>query len=177
MFEINKPKMIKNSNEKEREFDYYLDLIKKIMVPNDSFLELGPGNFSISDYFQDVTILDNNAEIIEKYSGKKRKVLRADYHSLTIPANSFDYIIAIHPTVYNSEKSIACLDSEKKRFKLKKSSLDDFVSSLLSIARKNLFIASKPIADNLPMKEFAIKVTTSPYYFVLYEKEMKLMEV
>lgn len=173
---FNKPAIINRLNETgfdyETEFQYYLTVIKAVMEPGRAFLELGPGSFSISDYFPDVTILDEDIKLLEAYAAKGRKVLLQNYHSLGISLNNFDYVVSIHPELTNSGKNIEWLDSEKKEFRFKSSGLEYFVSSLIDLARKRVFIASKTITDNPPMRRLAIRVVTRPYPFVLYEKPM-----
>lgn len=172
MFDFNKPKLKekKKSDLVEAEFNFYLSEIKEVMNPALSFLELGPGKFSLSDYFPNVTIIDNDFEILKKYAGKKRRVLCGDYHSISIGANSFDYVIALHPNIANSEKNIEWVNPEEKLFRFKKQNLEDFVSSLIDIAHRKVFFGSKEIAENPPKKEFVSQIVSNPFYFVLYTK-------
>lgn len=163
-------KISRIKKQKELEFQHYLDIITKVMEPDGSFLELGPGSISLSDYLADVTILDKDTEVVKMYAGKKRKVLQGDYHNPIFLPNSFDYVIAIHPELCNSGRNIVWINPKEFCFKFKNSGLEEFVSSLIDVARKKVFIVSKSIADSLPIKEFASQVVTEPYSFVLYEK-------
>ena len=154
------------------EFEHYLYVIQKVMDPDGSFLELGPGKFSLSNHFPNITILDNDIELLRRYVEKERRVIQGNYHSHPFLPNSFDYVVAIHPDLYDSGKNIEWIDSDDVRFKFESSGLENFVSSLFNIAQKKVFIASKAIADHPPLKEFATQVVTSPYSFVLYEKSL-----
>jgi len=151
------------------EFDYYLHVITQAMDCHGSFLELGPGSFSLSDYIKNVTILDNNPRVLERY--KKSGRILGDYHKLAVLPNSFDYVVAIHPELSDSERNIDWLGNDEARFRFKVRGLEDFVSSLIDIARKSVFVVSKTIVDNLPLQEFAARVVAQPYHFVLYEKQ------
>jgi len=145
-----------------------------LMDPDGSFLELGPSrNLSLTDYFGNVTIVDKNIEVIKKYESEGEKAIHDDYHSLTIRPNSFDYVIAIHPDIYHSGENIEWTDFKERQFKFKEQNLEGFVSSLLNIARKKVFIGSKKISDDPPMKEHVSRVVTHPPQFVLYEKSVQ----
>jgi len=164
MKKTKKPKSV------EFEFNFYLKVIKETMKSDGSFLELGPGQFSISDHFQNVTIIDNDIRVLKRHVKKKRNVLCADYYSLVLKPNSFDYVVALHPNIYNSGKNIEWVDFKEKEFRFKEGGLEGFVSSLLNIAKKRVFIGSKKIVDDLPMERFVDKVCIYPPPFVLYEK-------
>jgi len=158
---------------KETEFNYYLGVIKNVMDPDGSFLELGPRDLGLTDHFENVTIVDKDIEVIKKYESEGERVLHADYHSLIIRPNSFDYVVALHPDIYHSGENIEWVDFKERRFKFKEQNLEKFVSSLLNIARKKVFIGSKKISDDPPMREYASRVVTHPPQFVLYEKSVQ----
>jgi len=155
----------------EVEFNYYLKVIRDLMDPDGSFLELGPSrNLSLTDYFGNVTIVDKNIEVVKNYESNGEKAIHDDYYSLLIRPNSFDYVVAIHPDLHHSGENIEWTDFKERKFKFKEQNLEKFVSSLLNIARKKVFIGSKKISDDPPMREYASRVVTHPPQFVLYEK-------
>jgi len=168
MKKTKKPKSV------EFEFNFYLKVIKETMDPDGSFLELGPKDFSLSNHFKDVTMVDKDIEVIKKYASKGRKIIHGDYHSLIIPPDSFDYVIALHPDICRSGENIKWVDLEERRFKFRGRNLERFVSSLLDIAKEKVFIASKEISDNTPMKKYVSKVVIRPPQFVLYNKSIQL---
>lgn len=158
----------------ELEFNYYLGVIRNLMDPDGSFLELGPSrNLSLTDHFENVTIVDKNIEVIKNYASEGKKAMHGDYYSLVIKPNSFDYVVALHPDLYHSGKNTEWVDFKEKQFKFKEQNLEKFVSSLLNIARKKVFIGSKKISDDPPMKEHVSRIVTHPPQFVLYEKPVQ----
>ena len=168
MFDFKKPKI--QADPLEKEFNYYLRIIQRVMLSGFSFLELGPGLFSISDYFSNVTILDKDINILKTYAEKKRKVICADYHQLVIKPKSFDYIVALHPNIYSDGKNIEWVHSEDRLFRFNDSNLEKFVLSLLNISRRRVFIGSKKIADDPPLRNFASTISPSLPPYVIYQK-------
>ncbi|MBU1597248.1 MAG: class I SAM-dependent methyltransferase [Nanoarchaeota archaeon] len=168
--DFKKPKL--NSDLVEYEFKYYLRIIKEVMLPGFSFLELGPGRHSISDYFPDVTIVENNIDVLKTYAEKKRKVMCADYYQLVIKPKSFDYVVALHPNIYYGGENIEWIDSKDRSqlFRFNNSNLEKFVLSLRDISRKGVFIGSKKIADNPPFENFASTISSSHPPYVIYQK-------